>query len=383
MTVTVKYRTVSITVYPWRHPSGREYWRFKKSDGKQVTRATLEKIKAAAKDYAQTTHRGSFSLDDLTPEQTAIVKRLVDASPTLAMVDEFIAWRQQHRPTTTLRDVRADFLAAKSKTAGHYHERNLSRYLAMLDPLAGRPMASLSAADLRALLPPTAAPRSLANIRQTWVNLWRWAARNEMIAKDRADLPSILDLPPVVRGIPEIYSPAELQILLNNVRPCYLPWLALSAFAGIRTDEVSRIKHSDKPPLDWSDFHWDRKLIIVRPETSKTGRRRVIPILPALEAWLKPIAKESGKMSPSIQPSGQPNMTKAGRVPSETARLGELIGGWKRNALRHSFLTYRSALVGISQTSTEAGNSESEARKSYVDAQGADVAAAWFAVMPQ
>ena len=67
---------------------------------------------------------------------------------------------------------------------------------------------------------------------------------------------------------------------------------------------------------------------------------------------------------------------------SETTRLGNLIGGWKRNALRHSFLSYRSALVGISQTAMEAGNSESEARRSYVDAQGKDMAEAWFAVMP-
>jgi hypothetical protein len=68
---------------------------------------------------------------------------------------------------------------------------------------------------------------------------------------------------------------------------------------------------------------------------------------------------------------------------SETTRLGNLIGGWKRNALRHSWLTYRSAIVGISQTANEAGNSESEARRSYVDAQGEDVAKAWFSVFPK
>jgi hypothetical protein len=37
-------------------------------------------------------------------------------------------------------------------------------------------------------------------------------------------------------------------------------------------------------------------------------------------------------------------------------------------------------MVGISQTAMEAGNSESEARKSYVDAMGADEAEAWFSV---
>jgi hypothetical protein len=118
-------------------------------------------------------------------------------------------------------------------------------------------------------------------------------------------------------------------------------------------------------------------LVIVRPETSKTGRRRVIPILPALDAWLRPIAKESGRMAPRIPPSAG-----EGRAMAETTRLGKLIGGWKRNALRHSWITYRAALVGISQTAMEAGNSESEARRSYVDAAGPDQAEAWFSVFP-
>lgn len=378
MSEFVKYRTVTIAVYPWQHPSGREYWRFKKADGSQVTRSTLAKIKAEARTYAQTTYRGALDLNELTPDQIRVLQRIVDVDPSLKIVDEFLVWRSRFRPTAKLKEARADFLAVKAGTAGHYHRRNLSRYLLLLDPLADRVMSELAASDIKPLLPSPSAPRTLANIRQAWVTLWRWAARNEMIPKDLSDVPAILDLPPVVRGIPAIFTAPELGILLANVKESYLPWLALSAFGGIRTEEVAPIKHSDKPPLDWADFHWDRGLFIVRPETSKTGRRRVIPILPALEAWLKPLAKASGRMSPRVPPSAG-----EGKIMSETTRLGGLIGGWKRNALRHSFLTYRSALVGISQTAMEAGNSESEARRSYVDAQGKDVAEAWFAVLPK
>lgn len=377
MSETVKYRTVSITVYPWKHPSGREYWRFKRNDGSQVTRATLEKIKQEAKSYAMACHRGAFSLDDLDPSQIAMIKRLFDVSPTLKIIDEFIAWKSKFRPDIALRKVRADFLLSKKSTAGHYHRRNLARYLSLLDAVADERMSEITLGELDAILPEDAAPRTLHNIRQTWVTLWRWAEKKEMIPSDRRDIPSKLDLPPVVRGIPETWTPSELKILLESVRPGYLPWLAMSAFAGIRTEEIAPIKHSSKPALDWSDFHWDRKLIIVRPETSKTGRRRVIPILPALEAWLLPVAKESGRMSPRIPPSAG-----EGRIMSETTRLGNLVGGWRRNALRHSWLSFRSAIVGISQTAMEAGNSEAEARRSYVDAQGPDVAAEWFATLP-
>jgi len=371
MSHLVKYKSVSITVFPWTHPTGRQYWRFK-AGGKAVTRATLEDAKRSALDRARQIYRGT---NELTPEQARIARRFLDLDPTMADVAAFAAWRERHRPKIPLDAARRDFLAAKSGT-GHYHRRNLSRYLALLDPLASRIMSSITPPDLRPLLP-AGAPRTLANARQTWVTFWRWSARQGMVDKDMADTPALLDLPAVVAGIPAIYTPGQLRVLLANVRPAYLPWLALSAFAGLRTEEVAPIKHSDKPPLDWSDFHWERDLIIIRPETAKTGRRRVVLILPALRAWLRPLAQPSGRLAPRIPPSAG-----EGRATAETTRLGRLIGGWKRNALRHSWITYRAALVGISQTAMEAGNSESEARRSYLDAVGADQAAEWFGVMP-
>jgi integrase len=375
MSTVVKYKSVSVTVYPWTHPSGRQYWRFKKQ-GKAVTRASEEAAKREALAYARTLYRGHVSLNELSPDQLLTVKQFLELTPTLSDVRAFAEWRKRHRPRVPLSFAQADFLAAKSTTAGHYHRRNLTRYLSLLDPLADRPMSEICITDLRAILP-EAAPRTLSNIRQTWVTFWRWAARNGMTDKDSADLPALLDLPPVVHGIPAIYTADELRVMLSNVSAPYLPWLACAAFLGIRTEEIAPIKHSDKPPLDWSDFHWDRGLVIVRPSTSKTGRRRVIPILPALDAWLRPIAKESGRMAPRIPPSAG-----EGRAMAETTRLGKLIGGWKRNALRHSWITFRAALVGISQAAGEAGNSESEARRSYVDAAGKDQAEAWFAVFP-
>lgn len=375
MNHVVKHKSVAITVYPWIHPSGRKYWRFK-ANGKHVTRASLKDAKDAAKAQARTTYRGEVDLSDLSDDQRTAVRRLIESGITASDVSEFLEWKRRFRPAVPLDAAREKFLSAK-KVSGHYHRRNLTRYLALLSPLGSSMMDSVTADDLRALLPAGAAPRTLANIRQSWVTFWRWSARNNLVSKENADMPSILDLPAVVRGIPAIYSDEELRKLFDNVKPSYLPWLAMAAFAGLRTEEVAPIKHSDKSPLDWADFHWDRDIIIVRPETAKTGRRRVVPILPALEKWLRPIAKESGRLAPRVPPSAG-----EGKAMAETTRLGGFIGGWKRNALRHSWITYRAAMVGISQTAMEAGNSESEARRSYVDAAGKDVAEKWFSVFP-
>lgn len=61
-----------------------------------------------------------------------------------------------------------------------------------------------------------------------------------------------------------------------------------------------------------------------------------------------------------------------------TTILGEAVGGWKANALRHSFISYRAVQIGLSRTALEAGNSEAEARRSYHDAMTEADALAWF-----
>ena len=101
--------------------------------------------------------------------------------------------------------------------------------------------------------------------------------------------------------------------------------------------------------------------------------------LPTVLAWLEAARQESGPIGPSLPP----HKPAAGGRESETTRLGKFVGGWRRNALRHSFISYRDAIVGLAQTAMEAGNSESEARRSYNDAKGADAAAEWFAEFPK
>jgi len=102
-----------------------------------------------------------------------------------------------------------------------------------------------------------------------------------------------------------------------------------------------------------------------------------VPLLPCLRAVLEPLKGEG-----SIGPALPPHKPAKGGKEAETTRLGNLIGGWKRNALRHSFISFRAAEVGLAQTAMEAGNSESEARRSYNDAKSKAEAADWFAINP-
>jgi hypothetical protein len=67
--------------------------------------------------------------------------------------------------------------------------------------------------------------------------------------------------------------------------------------------------------------------------------------------------------------------------PAQTVETGP-FGGWKANALRHSFISFYAATEGLAKTAMIAGNSESEARKSYNDSKSPAEAKAWFGVVP-
>lgn len=369
----VKHRSVAVTVYPWEHPSGRQYWRFK-AGGKHVTRASLEDAKEAAKDYAKRVYRGQLDLNNLTIEQSRACRQMIEADPSCRMIEEFLRWHKEKRCDITTTDAVDKFIASKTSNQGEsgHNVKTLKHHTAKLPPV---PLAEVTPMMLNDRL--DGSPRTRRNTIAAWKTFFRWCQRQGWLPHGEPTAAEKLDTPIITRGAPTTWTPDELKTLLKNVRPEYLPWMALSAFAGLRAAEVCPSKESNKPPLSWSDIHWDRGIIEVSPETSKTGRRRVIPILPALRAWLE-LCRDR-----PISPAYPPHQPIYGRGTAETARLGKLVGGWRKNALRHSFISYRAAVVGVAQAALEAGNSESESRRSYHDAKSADQAAAWFSVFPE
>jgi integrase len=372
--IPVSYRTVTLTVYPWRHPSGRQYWRFEKNlDGKTrryVTRSTQKKAKDAALEYARQVYAGAIDLTQLDKITLNRIRRMVEVDPELALVDEFLAWRSRKMPTTLLSVARAEFMAMQVQTGiSIAHQKSTAYAMKFLDPLANLPISRIETADLQKLLPADKSPVTQGNIQRGWNMLFRWALKNGHLPENGKNPVEALAMPIAQRTEITTYTPDELRLLFAHISPGYLPWLALVAFAGLRSEEVCPDTKSPKPPLDWSDIRWDQGVVIVRPETSKTNQRRVIELCPALRSWLEPIKKESGRLTPIPPPSF-----------TETKRIGGFIGGWKANALRHSFISYRAALAGIGQASMDAGNSERIARRVYVNARSREEADAWFSV---
>lgn len=135
--------------------------------------------------------------------------------------------------------------------------------------------------------------------------------------------------PKLANRPPDILSVDELSALLEAAQRTHvgvLPMLAIGAFAGLRDAEIQR--------LDWSEVDFARGHIEVKATKAKSARRRIVPILPNLAAWLQPYAGMAGR----VVPAGA--RRKLARV-REAAKLAR----WPNNGLRHSFASYRLAAI--------------------------------------
>jgi len=164
----------------------------------------------------------------------------------------------------------------------------------------------------------------------------------------------------------EIFTLDEITRLLVTAHARLLPVIAIGAFAGIRTAEICR--------LDWEDIKWDRGHIEIAGKKAKTAARRLVPLPDNLKAWLAPWREATGRIVTLTAVAGAMN---------DLGVKAKIPGGWRQNALRHSFISYRVSLTGdVARTSLEAGNSPKMIFSHYREIVDEEAARAWFAITP-
>ena len=167
---------------------------------------------------------------------------------------------------------------------------------------------------------------------------------------------------PAASTICGVFDADELAELFNAARPEVIPFLAIGAFAGLRHAEIAR--------LDWADVKADH--IEVKKGKAKTRSRRLVPILPNLQAWLAPHRKPEGPVAAFA------NMTKQLLWLADDAEIA-----WRHNALRHSFISYRMAEIkNENAVAAESGNSPMMIYRNYRELVTESQAKAWFSVTP-
>jgi len=161
-----------------------------------------------------------------------------------------------------------------------------------------------------------------------------------------------------------LLTPEQLLALFQNIPNRLIPLLALSAFQGIRRSELLRM-------------HWGmiktKSITVPKIVARKIGKRRVIPFLPATDAWVSSLRQPKGRIVPSNDRFNQL---------TETAkRIG--IDPWPQNVLRHSFISYRLAILKDEpEVAREAGTSVAKIHSNYDEKATEEDAIRWFNVFP-
>ncbi len=168
-------------------------------------------------------------------------------------------------------------------------------------------------------------------------------------------------------GDVEIYTPKEFSALVSHAENTLQPALVIGALAGLRTQELLR--------LEWSDVWRRAGYIEITRGKAKTRQRRLVPLCPALVAWLQPYRHlHEGR----VWEGKECQFHKLFRDAGEAAGIAR-----KDNALRHSFISYRLAEVqNEQQVAAEAGTSPTMIHGHYREVVTPVEAKEWFNILP-
>lgn len=136
-----------------------------------------------------------------------------------------------------------------------------------------------------------------------------------------------------------ILTVPQTTALLNACEDDTVTYMAISLFAGLGAAEVQK--------LDWSEVDFESGHIEVTAAKAKTAKRRLVPVSENLAAWIQPLAKFGGPVTPD-------GLRK--RLDPTKARAG--LQEWPQNAMRQSYGSYRLAQCSdAARVSLEMGNS--------------------------
>jgi integrase len=391
--ITIKRGSSVVKIYRDRKPTGT-YYRVAYHIGGKRHRLhfnDLEKATKEAEAKASQLSRGDIDAVQLTGRDRLIYGRALEAVKEFALSLDAVAI--EYSEARKLLD--GVPLVDAVRFYCRHHGRGIKRKAvadavdAMIAAKTAKGVSDVYLADLRyrlgvfsrafhcdvsALVPDDVAsfferlrlsPRSYNNFLTTLRTFFGFAQRHGWLGKE-TDLLGRVEKRSETRSPVEIFTPKEAAALLKNAGEEVAPCLALAAFAGLRTAEILR--------LDWRDIERHAGFIEVAAHKSKTASRRIVPIPENLARWLG-IAPRNGA---AVWPHGKDRFFKA----MQSAAKGAGIK-WKQNALRHSFISYRLAVVqDVNRVALEAGNSPQMIFRHYRELATPLQARTWFSISP-
>ena len=343
-------RSGGLSVRLWPVEGGRRWrWHYYE-DGRRKTGSAVdvERAKLKAREY---------------------LRRLAGAPSgmTAAEASEYAAWRQMRRTGAALEDAFAGYLstlnsAGRSQIYCRKNETDLQLFAAAFP---GGRIGEIDAAQVEQwIIARGVGPRRANNLLATLVGAFRHARQCAWLP-DGATAPERVKRRALPRSPVQVFTPAELAEILAACDADWKPSVAIQAVAGVRTAEVSR--------LYWRDIKPEKGIIEIPAAAAKTGRRRLVPILEPLLSWLPESPDPDEMVCPYEGHS----------VFLERFRRKNRGIKWHRNGLRHSFGSYRCAILrDVPAVAFEMGNSVQMVQSHYHEAQEVETAQEWFSIVP-
>ncbi len=385
----IKHGSAVVPIYKGRVRKWDCYTVAYHMNGKRVRRnfGSLEKAKAEAQLMARKIQEGKSSTNDLSSaqrenhlaaerlvapfkmplvsavEEYTRCRELLGDVPLMMAIQEFVRRNRGVQLGVKVPDLIDEFLKAKAEdNLSIGYRLQLSGSIKRFSVAFPGDILTIKSGDIDRWL------RSLNHPPVTRNSLHRCVKVFFSFAKSRSYLPqsepTAPELVPIVKEVQtktEIFQPSEMVKLVGAASSEELGPLVIGAFAGLRMAEIHR--------LEWKAVDLDRRIITLRADQAKTASRRIVPISDNLAAWIEHLPRE-GKV---VKNTGL-DLTKL------TDRLGMK---WPRNALRHSYISYRLAVIkDAAKVALEAGNSPDIIFKHYRELVTEPEANEWFSLLP-
>jgi integrase len=304
-----------------------------------------------------------YALHVAVEEHTQAVARLGKATLREA-VDFFLRHNRADVPRLTLAEISGQFAASRRQSgcSDHYIDQCRKTTSDLAKAFPGKSLADLRTVELDAWLGGLSfAAKTKNGMRIILVACGNWAEGRGYLVKDGSPFPAMVRYKETKNAV-SIFTPEDIASLLKKADATLRPFLALGAFAGLRTAELQR--------LDWREVDLDRGFITVAASKAKTQQRRLVPISDNLKLWLTPYKQASGPVAMHKRPQ------------LAAARLCDGFS-WQENGLRHSFISYRLAILhDTARVALEAGNSPKTIFEHYRELVTPEAAGTWFGVAP-
>ena len=332
-------------IYRTSHPTAPHLVIFTDPQGKQIRRNF--KNEGEAKTYhrellakAKVVGTVGLVMDQEMRADYFAACRALDGVSIMTAVRYYLSHRPQGLSATTLSEAVQTFVRDK---------RRIGRADRTITSLAGTLAAFLAASPSKLVADFTRdavtryldnlglPPATIRNHRARLGTFGGWLARRQYLPENPV---TYIDVASYDLRPPAVHAPVGAEDVMRKAVEyrdgLFVGLYAIALYAGLRHGEITR--------LTWQDVELEGASPIIRVGKGKLrGRRsiRVVPIQPALLSWLKWVKRKDLPLACRL----------------ESRKIREVVQ-WEEDICRHSFISYRLALIGdVIAVANEAGTS--------------------------